>query len=652
MFWKKRESLLTATVRSRSLPRRITAVIAWIICLLLPMAELLVMDYYNYDGDMERYREHFHLHPDTFCFEILVMYTLFFMLLFLLRRGWLTSLIMTALALICSFIHYMKVSLNGDPFMPNDLRMAGDTGQLIAFMEDADHPPHFWTVVTVAVILMLLLLPLRKRLRIRSRKVMLIGALLLLLCVHYTVDGKSSTKLLGKFNMGPNNAALQFSNYSANGFVGGFTLNVFQMYVKAPAGYSRQAVEALLAPYQDAAEQSSSGTGNVKDAGKGTSGNKNAKTSEKTQKQPDVILVLSESFTDIREIKQLEFSRNPLDNYDRIRKSRNCISGRLSVPAFEGGTVRPEFEILTGLTVDIMPGGFLPYSRLRHPVETYVTNYRNAGYYTLAIHPYFMKFYDRYYAYEYLGFDDFYGEGALTDQFGDIITYSPQHRVTDMSVAKMIGHYLDESEKPCFLFAITMENHQPYLEIEDKAQQNVTVTCTDERLEPDDLVMVNTYASNLYDADRMLGDLQDFIDKRDDPTMLVFYGDHKPNLDDAYASLGTLEKDGSSLGNREELYAAPFLIYANFPLDDKRCMLDIGSENRISTYNLMNAAAQASGMEQLPYMRLLEDFYKAMPYYDVRLDMQLPEEAEPYFNAMKMITYDRIFGNNYSSVVK
>ncbi len=643
---KKRNTKLEEEKEKRSLPRRIGTAVALVICLLLPLAELLVMDYYNYSGDMPRYIEHFHLHPDTFCFEVLVMYTIFFTLLFLLRRMYLTSFIMTSLALICSFVHYLKVSLNGDPFMPNDLIMVKDAGQLLGFMENADFPPYFRAVAAAALVLMILLFPARKRLRIRSRKVMLLGLLLLGISLHFVFNTQSSTKLLEKFHMGPNNAALQFSNYSANGFVGGFTINVFQMYVKKPAGYSEEAVNALLEPYQDAAETKT-------EAGTGNDGAKNPSAkSTGPNKQPDVILVLSESFTDIREVDQLEFSRNPLDNYDSIRKSPNCMSGMLSVTAFEGGTVRPEFEILTGMTTDAFPGGFLPYSRLRHPVETYVSRYRDAGYYTLAIHPYYMKFYDRYYSYEYLGFDDFYGEGALTEQFGDIITYSPQHRVTDMSLAKMIGQYLDDSEKPCFLFTITMENHQPYLEIEDKSQQNVTVTCSDEKLDPQDLVMINTYTSNLYDADRMLGDLRTIIDRRKDPTMLVFYGDHRPNLNEAYADLGTLAKDGKSLGNWEKLYSAPFVIYANFPLDDERCMLDIGTDNRISTYNLLNAAAQASDMEQSPYMRLLEDYYKVQPYYNRRLDIPLKEEAVPYNEAMHMITYDRMFGNNYSSVLK
>ncbi|MBR2778783.1 MAG: LTA synthase family protein [Firmicutes bacterium] len=623
---RSRESLLSAGVRKRWLPGRIGAAVCIIICLLLPLAELLVMDYYNYDGDMDRYIEHFHLHPDTFCFEILVMYTLFFTLLFLLRRLYLTSFLMTALALICSFVHYMKVNLNGDPFMPNDLVMIGSTGQLMAFMEDAKMPPHFTQAVVAAVILMVIMFPFRKRMRIRSRKVMIIGLLLAALCLHLVFDSGSSRKLMGKFNLDPNNAAMQSSNYSANGFVGAFTLNVFSLYVEKPAGYSEAAVKALLEPYQQAPK------------------------TEAAKKQPDIILVLNESFTDIREVEQLKFSRNPLEQYDKIRKNKNCISGKLYVSAYEGGTVRPEFEILTGLTVDGLPGGILPYAHVRRPMETYVSYLKNAGYYTLAIHPYYMKFYDRYYAYESVGFQDFFGEGALTEQFSDI-EYSPQNRITDTTMADMIGHYLDESEKPCFLFAITMENHQPYLKMEEK-QLHVKVSCSDSRLDPGDLDMVNTYTSNLYDADRMLGDLCRFMDKRKEPTMLVFFGDHKPNLGNTYASLGTFDKDGVSLGDYQKQYATPFLIYTNFTPDRKNSLLHTGTDNQVSTYNLMNAALKAAGMEQTPYMRLLEDFYGTMPYYNVRLGLPLEEKADEYINAMRMITYDRIFGNNYSSVVK
>lgn len=636
----RKESLLSAGIRKNRLPGKIGAAAAAVVCCFLPLAGLLVMDYYNYDGDMDRYIEHFHLHPDTFRFEILIVYTLFFTLFFLLRRLYMTGVITTALALTCSFVHYMKMALNGDPFMPNDLVMARNAGQLMEFMEDAEIPPHFAEITAAALLLLILLYPARKRLRIRNRGVMLIGIVLAGLCAGLVFNNTYSNRLLHHFNMDVNNAALQSSNYSANGFVGAFTLNVFTLYVKAPDGYSREAVEAYLDPYTDADGAEEKAVSDERSGGSGEAA------------RPDVILILNESFFDIREVKQLNFSGNPLENYDRIRKSKNCISGKLYVSAYGGGTVRPEFEILTGMTIDGLPGGILPYSHVKAPMETYVSHYRDAGYYTLAIHPYDAKFYDRCYAYENIGFDDFYGDSELQEQFDDSIDYSPQYRVTDVSVAKMIEHYLDESEEPCFLFAITMENHQPYLEIENESCRNVTVTCSDERLSEEDLTSINTYTSNLFDADRMLAELQSFISGRKDPTMVIFYGDHKPNLGGTFTSLGTYDKDGVTLGDREGQYSTPFLIFANFTLDDEACMLDAGSDNDVSTYNLLNAAAQASGMEQTPYMRLLEDYYEILPYYNVRLGITPDSDAEYYIDAMKMITYDRIFGKNYSSVVK
>ena len=95
------------------------------------------------------------------------------------------------------------------------------------------------------------------------------------------------------------------------------------------------------------------------------------------------------------------------------------------------------------------------------------------------------------------------------------------------------------------------------------------------------------------------------------------------------------------------MYATPFLIYSNRKLDSG--LFSGHKDNRISDYNLLNAVALSTGFSRTPYMNLLLDFYDATPIYNVRLGMEVTDAIAPFARAMEHITYDRVFGKNYSA---
>ena len=95
------------------------------------------------------------------------------------------------------------------------------------------------------------------------------------------------------------------------------------------------------------------------------------------------------------------------------------------------------------------------------------------------------------------------------------------------------------------------------------------------------------------------------------------------------------------------MFSSPFLIYSNRKLEGG--LLDGRTGNRISDYNLLNSVAISTGMPRTPYMELLGDFYRTIPAYNVRLGIPADEAILPYARAMEYITYDRVFGENYTS---
>lgn len=594
-------------------------ILTWLTLPLFPLLCLFTMDFMNFGGHMSyvvRFAQNF---PGALIFEVIVVLLLGLLLLLVCRRAALACGILGAASLICSYVNFTKVALNGDHFMPQDILMLSNAGDLTSFIS-GKLPGLFWLCV-VAMILWVTALALVGTALPLNWKVRLPAAVLLMVCAWLPCSNiDKADVLLGKFGMSVFDSALQSSNYNANGFVGGFTVNLLSLNVQEPEGYSQTLIEDCLADYES--------TPAAQDA------------------QPfDVVVVLSESFFDARILEGVSFSENPLKNYDRLRKSDRCYSGSLYTTAIGGGTVRPEFGILTGLTCDYIPSVPTPYRYIDRDISTYVSNYRDAGYNTIAIHPYNKKFYSRDSAYGHIGFNQFYGQDEMTQA-----VYSEYKRgyVTDESTAHAIQKFVDESEAPAFVFAITMQNHQPYSGIDPSLIQ---VEVSSDRLSQPALTALTTYTQGLYDADQMLGDLTKWLDRRERPTVLVFFGDHMPTLGSnylAYYESGLFDsRDGLTQEELLTMYATPFLIYSNRKLDSG--LFSGHKDNRISDYNLLNAVALSTGFARTPYMNLLLDFYDATPIYNVRLGMEVTDAIAPFSRAMEHITYDRVFGKNYSA---
>lgn len=599
----------------RSLPARI---LGWLSLPFFPLFCLFIMDYMNYGGHPISMISFWQEHPLSALFECLVVLLLFLVLTLVLRRAWVSALLFGALSLIFAYVNYMKTALNGDHFFPQDLAMVSQAGELTSFISGSV-PRWFW-LGAAAVLLWTLGLWLLAIALPRSFFWRWSAAVLLVLYAYTLTCTSTKTEiLLNRFGMSTIDSALQSSNYIANGFVGAFTINVLSLHVSPPEGYTQQAMEALLAGYPSV-------------------------PADPDAEQFDVVVVLSESFFDARILPGVSFSENPLVNYDRLLDDPNCFSGMLYTTALGGGTVRPEFGVLTGLTTDYLPDVTTPYWYVTQALPTYVSNYKDAGYTTLALHPYDKKFYSRNTAYPYLGFDAFYGEEDVYDLV-DVI--SKRGHVSDQSTAQAVRLLMDQQEGPAFLFVITMENHQPYNALPEE-DIRIRVDCP--ALSEASLTALTTYTQGLYDADQMLGELADWIDGRERPTALVFFGDHLPTLGAnylAYNETGFVDtSDGTSSEERQKLYSTPFLIYSNRELEGG--LLDSRTGNQISDYNLLNSLARSTGMARTPYMELLADFCEAAPFYNVRLELPADGEIAKFTEAMKLVTYDRILGNVWS----
>ncbi len=381
-----------------------------------PLFCLLVLDYMNFSG-LTALKTFVTQQTMSLLFEIIVMEVLFLDLTLLCGRAVISGGIMGFLSILCAYINYTKMALNGNHFHPRDITMVSDLGGLSTFI--SGNVPIWYIIGSIVIVIWVVAFGLLgTRLPLRWFVRLPILALGLLITALSFSNSTKSNAILGKFGMSFMDSALQTSNYRANGFVGAFTINTLMLRTEPPEGYSEAAIDALLEGYSGSP----------------------ASSSEKY----DVIVVLSESFFDVRRLNGTTFSENPIPNYDRIIDLPGAYSGMMYSTASGGGTVRPEFEILTGLSTEA------------------------AGYHTVAYHPYHKAFYSRDKAYGNIGFDEFLGAEDVADE-----VYLKYRRglVTDESSLRVMEHILDASNEPTFLLTITMECHQPYTPMEGDVLQ-------------------------------------------------------------------------------------------------------------------------------------------------------------------------------------
>ena len=585
---------------------KIAKTIGYILIPLFIWVCLLCLEYMN-DGNIEKPFQRWDASGKLF-FAMIVMSVLSLVLLSLIKKVWIYATVFSSFTLIVGIINNLKLTSNGDNLVPWDITMAGNIGQLAGFVK-ISLPPLMFAFIPIAALFILYFWACSLKMPFKWYYKLPVPVIIVVFIAVLWNQPKLMEKNLKKFGMSFNDSILQSSNYSANGFVNAFTINCFALKVSEPENYSANAVESELLRYEGTEAKSS----------------------------PDVIVILSEAFFDARTLNGTEFSKNPLENWDEITSRDNCVSGMMYTTAHGGGTVRTEFEVLTGLTVDYLINGTSPYLYVTKPLDSYVSNYKNQGYRTIALHSYDGKFYSRNVAYPLLGFDEFITQDDMAKR--PDCSFRRGYITDDTFMNTLIDTLENSDSENNFVFGITMENHQKYAK-SDPA--DIKIEVKNESLSEDILDSLTTYTQGLYYADKALKKLVDYIDSREKETVLLYFGDHLPAMggyQQVYNESGNVDnRDGYTTDELECLYSAPYLVYSNYGVDFKTDT----DWSDVSTYYLLSLIADKTGTAKTPYMNLLVDKYKTLPYYHARLGIRLEGKNKSFIKLMEDYTYYKL----------
>ena len=367
--------------------------------------------------------------------------------------------------------------------------------------------------------------------------------------------------------------------YERDGFFVSFIGCLKYLRVEKPDGYSEGEIESFMASYEEASRES---------------------VEKADSLRPNVIVIMNEAFSDLSVLTGGEDyweESDPLTFFHSLRE--NAVSGYASVSVKGGNTANSEFEFLTGMSMAFLPEGSIPYQQyLKAEAPSLASQFSALGYDTLAMHPYVASGWDRDDVYGYFGFD-----GQLFYQdFYDNPTHYRRVRsyISDDSLVNKITDLYEEheavSDAPIFYFAVTMQNHGGYTNAADYPTFRQTVHATG--VARDDLT---TYLSLLQLSDRALEKLVNYFWYKDEPTVIVMFGDHQPNDSVVNALAKYYGTDISSSAEAvARRYEVPFVIWANFDIEE--------AENVETSLNyLPSLVLEAAGLPLTPAQLYLRD---------------------------------------------
>lgn len=287
------------------------------------------------------------------------------------------------------------------------------------------------------------------------------------------------------------------------------------------------------------------------------------KEEELSEKRPNVIAIMSESFWDVNNMEGVvKVSNNPMDKYYEIAK--NAISGEVAVNIFGGGTDNSEFEFLTGINSKYLINLNCYKEYYTKEQGSMVSYMKELGYYTMALHSYDGKFWGRNMGYENMGFDVFYDEKLFRNR------EMSHGYISDSSLTKEIIERFEEqkeinSQQPVFSFSVSVQNHVTDLKDFDANSGSVDFGDVDADVigtETSEInrVDVEEYYNGLCESIDALEELLNYFENYEEDTMIIFFGDHAPSfLRMVYEDAGR-EIDNS-------MYRTPYMIWTNYEND-------------------------------------------------------------------------------------
>ena len=538
--------------------------------------------------------------------NLLVYYAIHFTIYILLNKVKTCICIANLIVYLFAVVNYFVTQFRGTPVTPSDFLIINTAVNVVSnYHYDISLGIYRSTLILISWISIPLLFKKFKTFKHNSRHMI----------VYYLFE-VSLLLLISKTNIF--NVSLDLWNLNNNidnyGVAYSFIASLEKMIIKKPDGYSEEVIDKLYEEYKMPSYKFS-------------------------ESYPNIIVIMNEALSDLRVIDSFNVSEEFFPFIYSLEK--NTLSGYALVSTLGGGTANTEYEFLTGNSMAFLPKGSLPYQQYINKKQSSLASFLlSAGYRTIAIHPYYADGYNRAKDYPLLGFEDFYD----IKSFNNPKLIRNRYISDEESYKKIIDIYkAQKNNQPFFFFNVTMQNHSDY---NTGYYKNSSIKLSDY---PGKYTDAEEYLTLMKESDKAFEYLVSYFKKIEQPTIILMFGDHQPNLSsDFYEFLYQSPLDKLSLEETQQRYKVPFIIWANYEIDEQKNMLT--SVNYLSSILLHKAGIKGS-----PYNNFLLKTSTVIPAmnlngflgtdqnwhtYDV-----LNEYSSQLFN-YQYIQYNNVFSKN------
>ena len=547
--------------------------------------------------------------PSYIVVTYLIIFLVQSLLLALSNNFYLSIIINQILFGLVAVTNYYKMIFLNDPILPWDLVFAKQIFDLLPNLKGM--VPINLILITGVIILLVTAAVIKYTkfnvLSIRRRIAVFIISFGMLITIA-SYPSNFFNKLMAELEL--SSVAWDYKvSLDHNGLVLNFVSKINEMSIPTPDNYSKEEISKIVESIE-------------------------ATDTVESDIKPNIVVIMSEAFWEFEKI---------LPNYEGesyYPTVNEYKVGSIVSPSYGGGTSNVEFEALTGYSNNLLPEGSVPYQQFMSPYVPALPNLlKEYGYETSAFHTYHKYFWNRVVAYPGLGFDHFVGLEDLE---------SPDYNgafIDDRVVNDLVLNQLKDASQPQFIFAVTMQNHGMY--VDGRYGSDTMPIATDYSENTNN--MINTYATGIVHSDKVLKELLEELETLEEPTLVVFFGDHLPYLETAYNEAGFVDPEGNlTLEDQLKLKETPLVVWNNYG----KQIDDVGS---ISTSFLAPSIVEWAELKMPTYYSFLQKFRENMPGYtsivkldaDGELHAATPDNMVELEKQYRLLQYDLLHGNRY-----
>ena len=399
------------------------------------------------------------------------------------------------------------------------------------------------------------------------------------------------------------------ANQPLEGFLLSFALNMKEMHMGRPMGYSENALKNLAADANDSYQPL-----------------------DVQVQRPNIIMIMNECWSELKVLGNLEVTNPYMAYVDSM--DENTMKGMLAVDIYGGYTANTEFEVLTGDTLAFLSPAAVPYQlQVNHELSSLARVLGVQGYQTMAMHPSVHHAWNRSVVYDYMGFEEFVDVYKFQTEYGYVRAYISD----ECNFNEIIWQFEHKRENtPLFLFDVTIQNHGRFGGIDSPVTVEKVGNQSADTV--DGIDQVTGYLNLINITDNSFAALIEYFKKVEEPVIICMFGDHQPALDDSFYEAIFADRELSAQEQEKLKYIVPYVIWTNY--DAK-----LPEYGDMSANYLGVSLLECAGVELPPYYKYLLQLREQFPIISYQTITEI--SGENRIKGYQMLQYNQLMEKNY-----